>query len=257
MTVGGTFVLVEVGPRGPLFAKAGALLGRFVPPLKEHFARLPDEAVTVLFFTRAADYDGWSRATLGVPGPSNLGVYRSRTREIAADVSLGDAYLPTLTHEVVHPFLEADFPTAPVWFGEAVASLFEAPVFSADGGIGGVRGGARQARLLRALGSPTERATARLDALFDMSTATFLGASRTADGGHAIDEPARVLHYAVARSVASWLDTQGKLWPFYRAWRDARRGAEDDPTGERSFARVMGGSPSDLNERWVAWAKTQ
>jgi len=31
---------------------------------------------------------------------------------------------------------------------------------------------------------------------------------------------AESLHYALARSVCAWLDEQGKLWAFYRAWRD-------------------------------------
>jgi hypothetical protein len=37
----------------------------------------------------------------------------------------------TLTHEIVHPMLEADFPGAPEWLEEGIASPFEAPVLAA------------------------------------------------------------------------------------------------------------------------------
>src|SRR5664279_1403049 len=31
----------------------------------------------------------------------------------------------TLVHEIVHPFVEADFPDAPSWLNEGLGSLFE------------------------------------------------------------------------------------------------------------------------------------
>jgi hypothetical protein len=60
------------------------------------------------------------------------------------------------------------------------------------------------------------------------------------------------LNYAAARYFCQWLDGQGKLWPFYRQWRDD---FASDATGEKTFAAVMGKSPSELNAKWVAWVK--
>ena len=59
-------------------------------------------------------------------------------------------------------------------------------------------------------------------------------------------------HYALVRSVCAWLDEQGKLWPFYHAWRD---GYATDETGEKAFARVMGAAPKELNAKWGRWAR--
>jgi hypothetical protein len=90
----------------------------------------------------------------------------------------------------------------------------------------------------------------RLDALFGMSRRAFLGKG----GGVSGDEAARIegLHYALARSVCAWLDGQGKLWAFYRAWRD---GWAEDATGEKAFAWVTGGTPREMNGKWLAWAR--
>jgi hypothetical protein len=65
-------------------------------------------------------------------------------------------------------------------------------------------------------------------ALFGMTDASF----------HASDEE---LHYPMARYACQWLHDRGKLWPFYRRWRD---GVTSDPTGENAFAQVMGTTPS-------------
>jgi hypothetical protein len=63
------------------------------------------------------------------------------------------------------------------------------------------------------------------------------------------DEP---LHYAMARYACQWLDDQGKLWPFYRAWRE---GHEEDPSGARAFAAVMGKTPEEASEAWLGWVR--
>ena len=37
----------------------------------------------------------------------------------------------TLSHELVHPYMEANFPNVPAWFNEGLASLYEQPLKSA------------------------------------------------------------------------------------------------------------------------------
>ena len=56
----------------------------------------------------------------------------------------------------------------------------------------------------------------------------------------------------MARYVCQWLDERGKLWPFYRAWRD---GFDSDPTGASAFERVTGQTPATANAAWTAWVK--
>jgi hypothetical protein len=120
--------------------------------------------------------------------------YRPDFRTIVMNAGLG---LGTLTHEMIHPLMEADFVSAPTWIDEGIASLFEAPVIPRHGEIHGVKNW-RLPRLQSALRSSNEAATTWLDALFGMNDATFRNGDES-------------LHYAMARYVCQWLDDQGKL----------------------------------------------
>jgi hypothetical protein len=138
----------------------------------------------------------------------------------------------------VHPILENDFPHAPTWIDEGIASLFEAPVIPKPGEIHGATNW-RLPRLRAALASPNERDLARLDHLFGLPDEVFRGDDER-------------LYYASARYVCQWLDSRGQLWPFFQRWRDH---AQDDPTGARSFEEVTGMTPAEANDAWTRWAR--
>jgi hypothetical protein len=248
--VEGLFLFVEVGPSSPLFDEAAQLVARALPPLLDgRFGKRPDAPITVLFFTSKPAFVAFTDAEYGTRADGNLGLYDPATRSIATDASGGRNFLTTLTHEMVHPLLQAEFPDVPFWFGEAIASVFEAPVFTADGGIHGARWSRRQARLVQALASPRERDLVRIDSFFGMDDRDFAGFSRAT---MSIDTSRQQLHYALARSFAVWLDAKGQLWPFYHAWRDS---FASDPTGEKAFTAVTGMSPTAADAAWLAWAK--
>ena len=117
--------------------------------------------------------------------------------------------LGTLTHEIVHPLVEADFPEAPTWLNEGIASVFEAPVIPKPGEIHGVKNW-RHPRLKRALTiapSATRRGSTSSSAMRDESFRS--------DGED--------LHYAMARYVCQWLDERGKLWAVLPALARQRR----------------------------------
>jgi hypothetical protein len=144
----------------------------------------------------------------------------------------------TLTHEIVHAIMDSDFPDAPLWLEEGIASLFEAPVFPGPSEIHGAKNW-RLPKLLGALRAHPRREEARLDGVFGL----------TNDAFRAGDER---LHYAVARYLCQWLDERELLWPFYRALRG---GIASDPTGVRTFTAVTGSSPADSQETWERWVK--
>ena len=248
--VGNLYVLAAPGSVKALFDAAASLLERALPPLFDRrFDRRPDAGVSVLFFASRSAFDAFALERSSVLGSGNAGLYERSSRVIAVDLSGGAAFLPTLTHEIVHPILEADFPLAPVWLNEAVASVFEAPVFTQDGGIHGARETWRYAELKAFRAVPRTRALVRIDSLFGMSGPTFRGLS---EDRQSMDLERGRLHAAVARGFAVWLDEQGLLWPFYRAWRD-EVGA--DPTGEKTFTALLGTSLEAANVTWLAWVR--
>ena len=182
------------------------------------FDKRPDQAISVYLFPNAKQYDAYCQKQLGAPCISVYGFYRPDLRRIVMNAEPG---LGTLTHELVHPIIDTDFPQAPTWLNEGIASLYEAPVMPRAGEIHG-RKNWRHPRLLQALASKDERQLVTLERLFALSDAEFRGAHED-------------LNYALARYFCQWLDAQDELWPFYRGWRD---GYADDTRGVKSFVGV-------------------
>jgi hypothetical protein len=243
----------ELGPDVPVVTEAEFLLagpGWTLPSLRTvtdlvhralgalyngRFTTHPARPVAVYLFPSKAPYERFCQTRFHEECMSPYGFYRPDVRTIVMNAGPG---IGTLTHELVHPLVEADFEGAPTWIDEGIASLFEAPVLPRPGEIHGAKNW-RLPRLVAALSSSRERGTTRLDSLFAMNDSTF----RDDDEG---------LHYAMARYACQWLDQQGKLWAFYRAWRDGR---QSDPTGERAFAAVVGQTPTEANDAWQTWVK--
>lgn len=199
----------------------------------DRFRALPASPVTVVLFYGKSPYEKYCKDVLGEPCISPFGFFRHDLRTIVMNAAPG---LGTLSHELVHPLFERDFPKGPIWINEGIASLYEAPALPKAGEIRGVKNW-RHPRLASALKSKTAREKARLDRLFGMTDETFRGD----------DED---LHYALARYTCQWLESQGKLWTFYAKWRD---NVATDPTGERAFTEVMGKSPAMLHDTWAKW----
>jgi hypothetical protein len=108
--VDGTFVLAQPGGSSALFDGAAALLQRALPAFFDgRFTTRPREGVTVLLFPTHDGYAAYCRAHGEAGEQDSFGVYRKRAREIVADGSGGAAYLPTLTHEMVHALVDTDF----------------------------------------------------------------------------------------------------------------------------------------------------
>jgi hypothetical protein len=236
-TAQGVFVLVAApGWNARALAASTDLTTRAIGAyFNGRFDKKPEHAIGVYLFPEAKSYQAYCRAHLGGECDSPFGMYHPDVRRIVMNAGPG---LGTLTHELVHPIVETDFPRAPTWLNEGIASLFEAPMIPKAGEIHGVKNW-RLPRLLSGMISDAERGDARLDALFTLTDDAFRG-------------PKEKLYYATARYVCQWLDARGLLWPFYRAWRD---GLDSDPTGEKAFERVTGQTPARANAAWTAWVK--
>ena len=138
----------------------------------------------------------------------------------------------TLVHELVHPFIAASFPTAPAWFNEGLASLYEA-VREKNGQFWGMPNWrlAGLKRAIRADKLPSfEAMTGDSDARFYMS-----------DTG-----------YAQARYLCLYLQEKGLLHRYYERFS---KGAAADPSGYRTLVQVLGGPDmARFEAQWRAWA---
>ena len=234
-TVEGVFVLATPPGQGSLAGTGLLTKSVLAAYFNGRFARRPTTAISVYLFQDAKRYEAYCQTRYAEACGTPYGFYRPDERRIVMNIGPG---IGTLTHELVHPIMDADFPEAPEWLNEGIASLYEALSMPAAGQIHGVKNW-RHPRLLRALRSPGERDKASLAALFGLNDAQFRNQ----------DED---LHYASARYLCLWLDQQNKLWEFYQRYRDHHA---QDPTGEQSFAAVMGKTPAEANGAWSSWVK--
>jgi hypothetical protein len=232
-------VFVVVGPPGwqggQFDQSVGLMRSSMAGYMNGRFGKKPAQAISVYLFPTGASYEAFCTRKYNAPCIAHFGFYEPGDRYMVMNIGLG---LGTLTHEIVHPLVEADFPRAPTWINEGIASVFEQPLLPRPGEIHGGKNW-RHPRLKAALTSTVEaeRDRARLDRLFGMRDETFRG-----DGED--------LHYAMARYVCQWLDERGKLWAFYQRWRDT---AADDPTGEKAFKEVVGMTPAEAHVVWSKW----
>lgn len=229
-------VFLVAAPNGVMGSSAVVTKKALEAYFNGRFDKRPQKAIAVILFDAAKPYDAFCKSHWGSPCSTPYGFYTPDIRTVVMNVAPG---IGTLTHELVHPIVEADFPKAPDWINEGLASLYEAFALPKPGEIRGAAKNWRLPRLRAALSSKAERPHASLPALFAMSDDEFRGARED-------------LNYATARYFCEWLEGQNKLWAFYHAWRDDYA---KDPTGEKAFSKVMGKSPAELDAQWASWVK--
>lgn len=233
--VEGVFLVAAPAGRAALAGAIDVTRRALAAYFNDRFHRRPERVVSVYLFPNAAPYDAYCKKLWREKCHSPYGFYLASERKIVMNVGPG---IGTLTHELVHPLVEADFPSAPDWINEGIASLFEQFHLPRAGEIRGSKNW-RHPRLAAALGSRTEREHATLPALFSMSDQEFRGQRED-------------LNYATARYFCQWMDQRGLLWRFYQQWRDS---FATDPSGEKAFASVTGETPGVANAKWTRWVR--
>jgi hypothetical protein len=198
------------------------------------FNKMP-APVSVFIFPEAARFEEFCKKKTQAACISVFGFYLSDSRSI---VMRGGAD-GTLSHELVHPFVEADFPGAPIWLNEGIASLFEGPVLPKPGEIHG-NVNWRLPRLQNALNNKEEEGEVNVSTLFTTEDAAFRANKED-------------LHYSMARFFCQWLDTKGKLWDFYHAYRD---NVGTDAKGTKALSDTLGMSPDEATKPWRAWVRS-
>jgi hypothetical protein len=195
---------------------------------KDFFVRSPGKVITVWVFPDQESYMRGSSAILGTVPDTPYGFFLPCQRALVVDAGLGYG---TLVHEMVHAFIAADFPDAPVWMNEGLASLFEAPREERGHLVGAINW--RLPALKRAIAQGRAPSFARM-----------------ADAGRwAFSGKDGELLYATARYLCFYLQERGQLVRFYRAFR-AR--VSDDGTG---LATLQDTTAKDLSKLRAEWER--
>jgi hypothetical protein len=116
---------VVIGDESPAQVRASALntVKWAVDKLKQdYFERDPVEIIDIWLFHDQTSYTNHARLLFNDTPTTPFGYYSPAHRALIMNIATGGG---TLVHEIVHPFMRANFPECPAWFNEGLASLYE------------------------------------------------------------------------------------------------------------------------------------
>ena len=198
----------------------------------EYFTHAPTAPLQLLLFRSADSYNAYSGKLFGDRHVSVYGYYKPQQRAAIVNIATGSG---SLVHELTHALMASDFPQAPPWLQEGLASLHEQAGFSLEGNQWMLRGRLnwRLARLQNSI------ANGKLTPIEGLLTAETL---RDANES---------LNYARARYLCLYLQERGQLANFYAGFREQ---AASDPTGRETLKEVLGLTDFDsLNRDFALW----
>src|SRR6187455_3229893 len=119
---------VVIGDEGPAMVKnrATGFLRWTVKLLeKDFFTKRPDKLIEVWLFGNEKTYRAGAKKFFNDEPSTPYGYYSPSAEALIMNIGPGAG---TLSHELVHPFIEVNFPNCPAWFNEGLASLYERPI---------------------------------------------------------------------------------------------------------------------------------
>jgi hypothetical protein len=183
---------------------------------QEYFSKDPNDILNIWLFEDDRSYRHYARELFGDNPSTPYGYYSDRNKALVMNIATGGG---TLVHEIVHPFMEANFPACPAWFNEGLGSLYEQSS-SRAGRIVGLTNwrlaGLQQAIRARSVPSFQQLLSTTSHQFYDLDPGT---------------------NYAQARYLLYYLQERGLLHQYYHQFvADHGR----DPTGRRTLEAVLG-----------------
>jgi hypothetical protein len=196
---------------------------------QDYFSKDPKAILDIWLFKDSSSYEKNALALFGEKPSTPYGYYSSGQKALVMNISTGGG---TLVHEIVHPFVEANFPACPAWLNEGLGSLYE-QCGEVNGHIHGYTNW-RLSGLQNAIKTGTVPAFRKLMSM---------------DAGAFYDD-ARGTHYAESRYLCYYLQQRGLLVKFYREFYAHQK---DDPTGYQTLRRIV--NARDMNAFQQRWEK--
>jgi hypothetical protein len=196
---------------------------------QDFFPNDPKEILDIWLFKDAASYEKHARLLFGDEPSTPYGYYSNAHKALIMNIETGGG---TLVHEIVHPFMEANFATCPPWLNEGLGSLYE-QCGEVDGHIHGFTNWRLPGlqRAIAAKGVPPFKTLTEMDA----------SAFYNDDKG---------TNYAQSRYLCYYLQEKGLLVKFYQEFHARQK---EDPSGFKSLQKVL--AESDMNAFKTKWEK--
>ena len=193
----------------------------------DYFSLDPKEILDIWLFKDAASYQTHARLLFNEIPATPYGYYSSYHKALIMNIETGGG---TLVHEIVHPFMEANFPACPPWLNEGLGSLYE-QCGEVDGHIHGYTNW-RLPGLQRAIKAAQ---VPGFDTLLAMDTNAFYNEDKG-------------VNYAQARYLCYYLQEKGLLTRFFREFQAHQK---EDPSGLGTLKEVL--AEPDLDAFKTRW----
>jgi hypothetical protein len=224
------FVVIGDEPAADVKERSERTVKWAVDKLKaEYFSKDPAEILDIWLFKDAASYNRNAQLLFGAKPTTPYGYYSSTHKALVMNISTGGG---TLVHEIVHPFIEANFPNCPPWLNEGLGSLYEQ-----SGEVNGRIHGYTNWRL------PGLQTAIKAGAVPSFESLTALDANDFYNDD-------RGTNYAQSRYLLYYLQQKGLLTKFYR---DFHANQKTDPTGYQTLRKTLGNV--DMKVFKTSWEK--
>jgi hypothetical protein len=183
---------------------------------QDFFTKDPKEILDIWLFKDADSYQRNALALFGEKPRTPYGYYLLTHKALIMNISTGGG---TLVHEIVHPFVEANFPACPPWFNEGLGSLYEQ-----SGEVNGHIHGYTNWRLPGLQKAIRAGKVPEFKSLMSLIAPGFYGEDQGTN-------------YGQARYLCYYLQQRGLLVKFYREFIAHQK---KDPTGYQSLQKILG-----------------
>ncbi len=202
---------------------------------RDFFSQDPDHVITIWLFKDKQSYEQNVVDLFRSRPHTPFGYYSPSQRVLVMNIDTGGG---TLVHEIVHPFMAANFPDCPSWLNEGMGSLYE-QCQDNNGHIWGLTNWR-----LRGLHEALQ------DEEYEMPTFKTLCGTTTREFYR--EDPGT--NYSQSRYLCYYLQQQGLLVKFFH---DFRRSVADDPTGYKTLQRVLDAEEEEemeaFQETWTEY----
>ena len=200
---------------------------------KDYFASDPDHIIDVWLFKDKTSYEANAMALFGSVPSTPYGYYSPSQRALVMNIATGGG---TLVHEIVHPFVAANFPACPSWFNEGLGSLYEQCMDN--------RG--------HIWGRTNWRLKGLQQAIVDKKVPPFATLCGTTTQQFYREDPGT--NYSQARYLCYYLQERGLLVQYYHQFRKA---ANEDPGGYKTLMKVLDVTDMEQFQReWEQYVMT-
>jgi len=224
------FVVIGDEPPAMVQRRATGTVKWSVDELKEaYFRRDPTDILDIWLFKDKDSYEKHCKQLFGHAPSTPYGFFSHTDKALVMNIRTGGG---TLVHEIVHPFVAANFPDCPSWLNEGLGSLYE-------------QSGEHDGKIV---GFTNWRLAGLQDAIRAKRVPSFKTlCSTTSNQFYNRD---RGTNYSQARYLCYYLQQQGLLRKFYHAFYAARR---TDPSGYKTLLTILGRKDDEMDEFKKEW----